>query len=326
MQNTDFPFLCTIVDDCSTDGEQGVIINYLKTHFEYNGAQEKETEDYKSILVRHKTNVNCFFLVFLLKYNHTQIKKAKYPYIKRFIEGSKYLALCEGDDYWIDSKKLQKQIGFLDNNPSFVMCHTGIKYYYEYEKKYYDSNDIEINRRIQKEGLTKEKILLGYRIQLVSVVILTKAYLLAMQRDPFLFGGYFMMGDTQLWYCLFEIGKIHFLPETTSVYRKTEGSATRSNSVEKSLRFNLSSQELRMYLDRRDNLNPTFHQIVVRNYESALKKYLYFNKEFVPLFPLRYSPKGLMQLLGPLEKEYLKIIHKNRCFLGYMKRMRKLKL
>lgn len=160
MQNTDFPFLCTIVDDCSTDGEQGVIINYLKTHFEFNGAQEKETKDYKSIFVRHKTNTNCFFGVFLLKYNHTQIKKPKKQYIELFDKTAKYVALCEGDDYWIDEKKLQKQVSFLDSHPDYTMVCNRIKTYSEKEKAfkteqycYKKSREIDFKDIVYRTGL-----------------------------------------------------------------------------------------------------------------------------------------------------------------------------
>ena len=85
MQQTNFPFVCCIVDDASTDGEQEVIKRYLEDNFKrstdmlsYGG----ETEDYISLFLQHKTNKNCFFAVYLLKYNHWG-KKSKYEYYKR---------------------------------------------------------------------------------------------------------------------------------------------------------------------------------------------------------------------------------------------------
>jgi glycosyltransferase involved in cell wall biosynthesis len=38
-----------------------------------------------------------------------------------------YIALCEGDDYWIDNKKIQKQVEFLEKNHDFVMCTHNVK-------------------------------------------------------------------------------------------------------------------------------------------------------------------------------------------------------
>ena len=72
-QQTDFPFLCVIVDDNSKDGEQEVIRQYLSDHFTVESI--KETDDYHLTLARHKDNKNCYFAVFLLKYNHYSIKK-----------------------------------------------------------------------------------------------------------------------------------------------------------------------------------------------------------------------------------------------------------
>lgn len=124
MQETTFPFVCTVIDDASTDGEQEVIKAYLQEHFDLEDksiARNEETDDYVLTFARHKTNQNCFFAVLYLKYNHYSLKKSKQPYIQEW-SNTKYVALCEGDDYWIDKLKLQKQVTFLENNPSFIIC------------------------------------------------------------------------------------------------------------------------------------------------------------------------------------------------------------
>ena len=327
MQETTFPVAYLIVDDASTDGEPVVIRQYLAEHFEKSYRTE-ETDDYYLICANHKANHNCTFIVFLLKYNHHSIKKSKSPYLSEWQDNAKYIAFCEGDDYWIESKKLQKQVLFLDDNPFYVMSHTGIKYYYEYEDCFYNSKDIEINTYIQKEGLTKERILSDYRIQTVSVVVEAKAFSKAMEMDPFLFGGYFLMGDVQLWYNLFKIGKIHFLPESTCVYRKNEGSATRSTSIEKSLRFSLSSKELRLYLAKNDNLSPLYEKKAFKDYELALKRYMYYRPDFVPLFPVNSdnSSKSKNTIWVLLLKLFYSFVHKHKAFIGYMRRKGKLKI
>ena len=125
MQETDFPFVCTIVDDASTDGNQEVIKKYLEEHFdleEKSVVRNEETEDYTLTFAKHKTNRNCYFAVLYLKYNYYSIKKDKMPYIAEWHENSKYIALCEGDDYWIDEKKLQMQVDFLEKNTGYSMC------------------------------------------------------------------------------------------------------------------------------------------------------------------------------------------------------------
>ena len=132
MQETTFPFVCTILDDASTDGEPEVIKKYLLEHFDLdnkNVVRNEETDDYVMTFAQHKTNKNCYFAVYFLKYNHYSIKKTKMQYIKEWQDQVKYIAICEGDDYWVDSEKIHKQVDFLDNNPKYSMCfhNAGIK-------------------------------------------------------------------------------------------------------------------------------------------------------------------------------------------------------
>lgn len=124
MQQTDFPFVCCIVDDASTDGEQDVIKKYMDMHFDYSPNSvsfEKET-DYAYIhYAQHKKNKNCYFAVVFLKMNLYSKKEGfkKFEYISEWRDISEYEAICEGDDYWIAPNKLQKQVDYMEAHP---MC------------------------------------------------------------------------------------------------------------------------------------------------------------------------------------------------------------
>ena len=125
MQQTTFPFVCTIVDDASTDGEQEVISKYVEKNFDLDEGSvsfHKETEYAHITYAQHKKNRNCYFAILYLKENHYSKKKDKCQYLKEWIDGIDYVAICEGDDYWIDSSKLQKQIDFLDSHKDCSMC------------------------------------------------------------------------------------------------------------------------------------------------------------------------------------------------------------
>ena len=134
MQRTDFPFVCCIVDDASTDGEQQVIYNYLIENFNLfddNIAFKKDTQYAEIIYAQHKINKNCYFAVLFLKDNLYSKEESykKYNYIKEWLNGCEYESLCEGDDYWIDSNKLQIEVNFLDDNPNYSICsHRVLKY------------------------------------------------------------------------------------------------------------------------------------------------------------------------------------------------------
>ena len=125
QQQTRFPYICTIFDDASTDGEPEVIEKYLHDHF--NTEETKETGDYRLTIGRHQENKNCYFAVFLLKYNHHSLGKSRRAYYKDLIAGVDYVAFCEGDDYWTDVLKLQKQADALDANPKAMLAYTGFR-------------------------------------------------------------------------------------------------------------------------------------------------------------------------------------------------------
>ena len=125
MQQTNFPFACHIMDDASTDGEPEVLKQYLNDHFDTEWT--KETVDYHLTVARHQENKNCYFAVYLLKYNHYSIKKRRLRYYKELADDIDYVALCEGDDYWTDAHKLQKQADALDANPQVTLVYTNFQ-------------------------------------------------------------------------------------------------------------------------------------------------------------------------------------------------------
>ena len=125
MQQTSFPFVCLIMDDASTDGEPEVIKQYLNDHFDTEWT--KETDDYHLTVARHQENKNCYFAVYLLKYNHYSIKKLRLKYYREVADEIDYVAFCEGDDYWTDAHKLQKQADALDANPQATLVYTNFQ-------------------------------------------------------------------------------------------------------------------------------------------------------------------------------------------------------
>ena len=127
MQNTSFPVVYCILDDASTDGEQDVIKSFLQNHFTLKDdiAYTKGTEDYQLMFARHNTNKYCYFAVLFLKYNHKSINKDKRPYYDKWVNVSKYIAVCEGDDYWTHPQKLQMQVDYMENHNDISMCSHG---------------------------------------------------------------------------------------------------------------------------------------------------------------------------------------------------------
>lgn len=137
MQETTFPVITLIVDDASTDGEPEIIKKYLADHFQ-TPYRTEETDDYHLICANHKTNSNSTFVVFLLKYNHYSINKSKYIYFKEWLGKSKYIALCEGDDYWICTDKIQSQVNYLEFHTDSSLCTHRIRRFDQDSKIMYE--------------------------------------------------------------------------------------------------------------------------------------------------------------------------------------------
>lgn len=230
MQQTKFPFICSIIDDASTDGEQDILKKYLDEHFELgegSGVINEETDDYVLTLSQHKTNKNCYFAVLLLKYNHYgnyESQARRWTYLKDWEEECKYIALCEGDDYWIDPLKLQKQVDFLENNPVYSLCfHNAIKYYVQ-------SNEIKLfNHLKNSQDLSIHDAIHNWFVPTASILVM-KEYL---QTPVWLAKIY--SGDYSLVLKALNGGRIFGLKDIMSVYRiNTIGSSATARMVGKS--------------------------------------------------------------------------------------------
>lgn len=97
-QKTSFPIEIIVHDDASTDKSKLIIEEY----------QNKYPDKFKPIYQEH---------------NQHSIEVGRVTKIAFKAASGKYIALCEGDDYWTDSHKLQKQVSFLESNPDYVLTH-----------------------------------------------------------------------------------------------------------------------------------------------------------------------------------------------------------
>ncbi len=99
MQKTSFPFIAVVIDDCSSDKTASIVRDYEKRY----------PDIIKAI---------C------LEENYHSQKKTKRGFFVPYDQDAKYLAICEGDDYWTDPSKLQKQVDFLETHPDVGLCYT----------------------------------------------------------------------------------------------------------------------------------------------------------------------------------------------------------
>lgn len=191
MQKTNFPFEVIIHDDASTDKTADIIREY----------QAKYPEIIKPIF----QTVNQF----------SQGKDPIIHFMLDKIQGQ-YVAINEGDDYWTDENKLQKQADFLDAHPDFSVCFHPVRVVWE-DSSAPDSIFPTPEYRFDKDVLDINDLLKRNFIQTNSVMY---RWCLTKEQYPpkrILPADYF-------WHLVHaKKGKIGFLPDVMAVYRRNHG-------------------------------------------------------------------------------------------------------
>lgn len=187
MQKTNFNFVAYVGDDCSTDGTTEIIKEY----------EQKYPHIIKGIYQTKNTNImrNFFDVANACK--------------------SKYVALCEGDDYWIDEYKLQKQVDFLESHPDYTICFHPVKVVYE---------GFDFKKPDELYPIIPEDCTLDTSLLLRRNFIQTNSVMYRWDFNDKHIEEYFpkdiMPGDWYLHLLHAQRGKIKMLPDTMSVYRR----------------------------------------------------------------------------------------------------------
>ena len=222
QQETTFPFELVIGEDCSTDGTREIVFDYQKKH-----------PDIIRVIISDK-NVG-------MKKNNLRTLKAG---------RGKYIAFCEGDDYWHHPGKLQKQVDYMESHSECGLVFTDYDIYLQRPNKVVRNVNcsygirspmhLNVEQIIEKVGTVVNTCTVMGRRKLIEQVIYGDPYLHQSEK--------FLMGDTQLFAELALISKVSYYPESLATYRIHDESATRSRDPRKVQRFRKSAAEMKLYL------------------------------------------------------------------------------
>jgi glycosyltransferase involved in cell wall biosynthesis len=196
MQEVDFDYEVVVGDDASTDRTREILVDYASQH----------PDRIRLILRPENVGMNPNF-------------------IATFFEArGDYVALLDGDDYWLSPKKLQKQVEFLDGHPECTVCfHNALVVYEDGEQEPHPFHMARPNRRlaarIPKARSSVQDLVTGNFLQTGSVMYRGNTLMTV----P---GWYLTMPtfDWPLHVLHAERGEIAYLDEVLSAYRvRTEG-------------------------------------------------------------------------------------------------------
>ena len=252
MQEGDFDLELVIANDCSPDNTDAVVQDVLSHHSNAHWIR----------YVRHEKNIGMMpNFIFALQ-------QAK----------GNYIALCDGDDYWTDPYKLQKQVDFLETNPDYVLCFHKVKIL----KPKGELVEDFITKVPENYEAQETFARLGNYIHTPSVVYrnILRKFPEEFEMSP--------IGDYFLYMMLAEHGKFKYMDEEMAVYRFGVGIHSVNSQIKMAkANFKLFTLLLSYFnnpkinhilLDRQLNALDNFEHLVRSEYQEAFVSHHVFFK------------------------------------------------
>lgn len=251
-----------IADDCSTDGTLAICKKYQEQHPDIIHVIEQPKN--KGVVGNTK---DCLMAC-----------------------SGKYIAICEGDDYWIDDQKLQKQVAVLDEHQDVSMVHTSWINYFQ-EKNEFCSQSIINGQYVCERRKGKESIIEilreEYRSIRFSSICFRKCTLEeAMLTDKELFSNHYSTCDIVLFFVLAYYGRFYFIEEETVTYRIQNESVSISSNEYKIAHFALGCLYIKAHFVEFYAIPVNLVKKQLRASFHSLFKYVHVKKDKKTLFEL----------------------------------------
>ena len=270
MQKTTFPFELVIGEDCSTDGTREIVLEYAQR--------------YPDIIrvVTSESNVGM---------------RANSARILPICQGE-YIAFCDGDDYWIDPLKLQKQYEAIVKYNAVLVTHSTLMVFYENKKM---SGESKMRRAKNKSGFLDLDDIISHRTPFQTSSIFLRSEIIKKLPD-----WYFQLaiGDYPLKVISAQLGKIYYIDEIMSVYQKgVSGSFTNRYSANSTQEMEREKGELKMYpyLDAYTGYKYTNIIQIYLNHRKIEYYILHGNLDFLDLSESR---KNFLRRVGVYTKRF----------------------
>lgn len=273
-QKININFDVLVHDDCSNDGTYEILLDYQK--------------QYSNIHIIHEKDRQFLKLGF-----NKMIYENVVPCIN-----SKYVAYCDGDDYWCDDHKLQKQYDFMETHKDYSMCfHSAyqLKNNNEMSSKWFfgDEEDIDMSLLINDEP--------GIRIATSSIFLRSDVF-----KDFPNWRLNFPVEDVPMYMNALLKGKIHRLKDIMCVYRQfANGSWSTQNKNDIVRKLNHINSIINSTQEFNVETNYKYNDLVKKQILNCEFRIYYLNRDFPNLFQKKF--KYLFRRLPFKERISLKL-------------------
>lgn len=245
MQKTDFAFEILIHDDASNDNSASIIKEYTDKHPDLIKPVYQKVNQYSK-----GVDVTYDF----------QISRAL----------GKYIAICEGDDYWNNPMKLQMQVDFLENNPDYGLIYS------DYDKLF--NNSGKLQKSLFKNGesipYTEFNDILINKPYLAPCTWLYRKEFTPNNRGNYTDWSFTILLD------IARNSKIMYLNETTAVYRLLPESASHSKSVQKQFNYMKGVYKIQIEYAQKFNVANPVIDIINKRYLAEIFPYAVASKDY----------------------------------------------
>lgn len=267
MQRTSFPYEIIVHDDASSDSTSDIIRSYAL--------------NYPSIIkpiLQKENKYSVYGISFQFDYVFSEAR-------------GRYIAMCAGDDYWIDPLKLQKQVDFLEKNHDYGLIHTKAVIYKEETKRFEGVHGYEVS---DFEGLLTENTIATLTVCLRNSLL--KQYLKEINPQTKF---EWTAEDFPIWLWFINHSKIKFIKDITCFYRKHDLSISHNKDEAKNLEFSEGVYAIvDYYLNKYPGLKSE-KRIRARYYSNMIKMY-FLNKKWDGILnsaKIFYDAKDWLNLL-----------------------------
>lgn len=219
QQKACFEFELIIGEDCSTDCTRKIVLEYQKKY------------PHMIRVLLSETNVGA----------HDNAMR-----VHAACRG-KYVAFCEGDDYWHHPLKLQKQIDYLEHNPGVSLVHSDVDRYDTVKKIRYPDYHKERRKLYQHVNLLDSMIVNEYVVETCTAVVRRDLLEKIHEECKYEFSNNFLMGDVQTWIEIAQRSKVKYFDESLATRNLLPTSASNSNDIEKQTNFSHNALCLHLY-------------------------------------------------------------------------------